>query len=176
MTQTAYGFSDQRAYIYSINQLQATMENELETLLGLGIGFGILFFVFFALFMLPTIFYLLTLHRTFDEISEENRLMPSAQVWLTLIPLFGTIWQFIIIGKMADSLQKEFAMRGLECKEVRPGFNVGLAYCILSVTAFIPILGWIGSFAGLVCWIVYWVNINDYKNQLIRNPRDKVIS
>jgi hypothetical protein len=143
-----------------------------EALLGLGIG--MIFLVVFAIALLPQIFYLLTLHRTFEQVSVENRLMPSGQVWLTLIPIFGTIWQFIIVQRMADSLQKEFALRGVKTKEVRPGYNIGLAYCILSVSAIIPFAGVLASFAGLVCWIIYWINIADYKNLLIRNPLIKV--
>lgn len=152
------------------------MNNDFENLLGLGLGFGMLFMVLIAIGLLPTIFYLLTLHRTFDEISIENRLMPSAQVWLTLIPIFGSIWQFVIVTKMADSLQKEFALRGIEAKETRPGFSLGIAYCILALSGFIPFLGPLAAFGGLICWIIYWVTIYDYKNLLIRNPLDKAAS
>ena len=144
-----------------------------EALLGLGIG--MVFILVFAIALLPTIFFLLTLHRTFDEVSLENRLMPSGQVWLALIPVFGTIWQFIIVQKMADSLRKEFALRSIDCKEARPGNSIGMAYCILSVCGFIPFLGFFTALGALICWIIYWVNINDYRNQLLRNPLTKVV-
>lgn len=142
--------------------------------LGLGIGMIVLFI--FAIALLPTIFFLLTLHRTFDEISLKNRLMPSAQVWLTLIPIFGTIWQFIIVAKMADSLQKEFELRGLESKEARPGYSIGMAYCILTVCSVIPFVNILTGLGVLITWIIYWVNIADYKNTLVRNPLTEVIS
>lgn len=145
-----------------------------DALLGLGIGMIVL--VIFAIALLPTIFFLLTLHRTFDEVSLENRLMPSAQVWLALIPVFGTIWQFIIVQKMADSLQKEFALRGLECKEARPGYSIGMAYCILTVCSIIPFVNFLTGFGVLITWIIYWVNIAEYKNTLVRNPLTKVIT
>lgn len=139
-----------------------------EALLGLGIGMIVL--IIFAIALLPTIFFLLTLHRTLEEVSIENRLMPAGQVWLAIIPIFGWIWMFIIVSRMADSLQKEFALRGVETKEARPGYSVGLAYCILTICGFIPF----ATLAALICWIVYWVNIADFKNQLTRNPLIKV--
>jgi hypothetical protein len=139
-----------------------------EALLGLSIGMIIL--IVFAISLLPTIFFLLTLHRTFEEVSEENRLMPAGQVWLALIPLFGMIWKFIIVSRLADSLQSEFAKRGLESKEARPGYSIGMAYCILTVCGFIPF----ATLGALVCWIIYWVNIADYKNKLSSNPLIKV--
>ena len=139
-----------------------------EALLGLGIGMVIL--IIFAIALLPKIFFLLTLHRTLEEVSLENRLMPAGQVWLAIIPIFGWIWMFIIVSRIADSLQKEFAMRGVECNELRPGYSVGLAYCILTVIGFVPF----ASIAAFVCWIIYWVNIADFKNQLVRNPLIKV--
>ena len=139
-----------------------------EALLGLGIG--MIFLVVFAIALLPTIFFLLTLHRTLEEVSLENRLMPPGHVWLAIIPLFGWIWMFIVVQRIADSLQKEFALRGVECKEARPGYSIGMAYCILTVCGFIPF----ASLAALVCWIIYWVNIADYKNKLVSNPMIKV--
>lgn len=139
-----------------------------EALLGLGIGMIIL--IVFAIALLPTIFFLLTLHRTLEEVSLENRLMPAGQVWLAIIPIFGWIWMFIVVQRIADSLQKEFALRGVECKEARPGYSVGLAYCILTVVGFIPF----ASLGAIVCWIIYWVNISDYKHLLVRNPMIKV--
>ena len=145
-----------------------------DALLGLGIGMIVL--LIFAITLLPIIFFLLTLHRTFDEVSAENRLMPSGQVWLILIPLFGMIWQFIIVQKMADSLQKEFALRGVDCKEARPGYSIGMAYCILSVCSFIPFVNFLTGFGVLIKWIIYWVKIADYKNMLVRNPLTKIIS
>ena len=140
----------------------------------LGMGIVMIILIVFAIALLPTIFFLLTLHRTLDEVSMENRLMPSGQVWLALIPVFGTIWQFIIVQKIADSLQKEFAMRGVETKEPRPGYSIGMAYCILSVCTIIPFFGILASIGVLVTWIIYWVNIADYKNLLGRNPMIKV--
>jgi len=76
------------------------------------------------------------------------------------------IWMFIVVSRIADSLQKEFALRGIESKEARPGHSIGLAYCILTVCGFIPF----ASIGAFICWIIYWVNVADFKNQMVRNP------
>jgi hypothetical protein len=47
-----------------------------------------------------------------------------------------------------------------------PGKSIGLAYCILGVCGFIPIVGIITSIAALVCWILYWVKISNYSAEL----------
>jgi hypothetical protein len=71
-----------------------------------------------------------------------------------------------MINRIADSLKSEFTERGISTKEDRPGAQIGVTYCILSLCGAIPVLGVIASLAGLVCWIIYWVTISNYKNQL----------
>lgn len=131
------------------------------------IAFIPLLFFGFIISVIPLIFYLVTLQNTFNLISVENRKMQPGEVWLTLIPLFGIIWQFIIVNRMADSLKLEFASKGIKTEEERPGISMGLTYCILYCCSIIPFLGILTSIAGLIYWIIYWVKINEYKNRLI---------
>jgi hypothetical protein len=119
--------------------------------------------------IIPLTFYLLTLQRTLNAVSYENRKMQPRQVWLTFIPLFGLIWQFIIVNRIADSLKMEFALRNIEVDEERPGIRIGLAYCILFCCSLIPVLGYLTAIGGLVCWIIYWSKINDYRIKLKLN-------
>jgi len=116
--------------------------------------------------LIPFIFYLLTLQNTLYAISSENRKMQPGQVWLSLIPLFGLVWQFIIVNHMADSLKAEFVSKNLKVDEYRPGIGIGLAYCILFCCSLIPFLGILAALGGFICWIIYWVKINEYKIKL----------
>ncbi|MCX6294778.1 MAG: hypothetical protein NTX97_01720 [Bacteroidetes bacterium] len=116
--------------------------------------------------LIPIIFYLLTLQKTLNEVSPENRQMPPGQVWLILIPLFGMVWAFIVVNRIADSLKAEFAKRNVPVDEDRPGYSIGLTYCILYCCSIIPILGGLAAIGGLVCWIIYWVKIAGYKTKL----------
>lgn len=123
-------------------------------------------FVVFGLCIIPLIVYLLTLQNTFNEIKIENRKMQPGQVWLTLIPIFGIVWQFIIVNNLADSLQLEFSQRNINVGEDRPGIGIGLAYCILFCCSIIPFLGILTGLAGFICWIIYWVKIANFKATL----------
>ena len=135
-----------------------------------GVGIFMFILIILGISLLPTIFFLLTLHRTFDEISPENRLMSSGEVWLTLIPFFGMIWIFFIVQRMADSLQKEFEKRNIQSNELRPSYNAGITYAIFQACTVIPILGFLASLGTLICWIIYWIRVNDCKILLQRNP------
>jgi hypothetical protein len=126
----------------------------------------ILILIALCLALLPTIFYLITLQNTLKEVSYENRKMQPSEVWLMLIPLFGLVWQFIIINRIADSLKSEFDKRNISVDEERPGYSIGLTYCILLCCGWIPVLGILASIGGLICWIIYWVKINGYKTKL----------
>ena len=138
--------------------------------LGLGSYELILILVILCISILPLIFYLLTLQNTLEKISVENRKMNPGEVWLSLIPVFGFIWQFFIVMKMADSLKAEFAKLNIPIIEDKPGYSIGLAYCILFCCGVIPFLGILSSIGGLVCWIIYWIKINDFKAMLLKNP------
>lgn len=119
-----------------------------------------------AIGLIPLIFYLLTLQKTLNEVSPQNQKLPPGQVWLILIPLFGLVWSFIVVNRIADSLKAEFAMRGIQVDEDRPGYNIGLTYCILYCCSIVPFLGGLAALGGIVCWIIYWVKIAGYKTQL----------
>ncbi len=130
------------------------------------IGPAELILIIVVIALLPQIFYLLTLQNTLAKVSLTNRTMEPGQVWLSLIPLFGLVWQFIIVTRMADSLRAEFNERGITVQEEKPGYSLGIAYCVLYCCTIIPILGGLASLGGLVVWIIYWVKINEYKNLL----------
>ncbi len=134
-----------------------------------GAGIMMIFFIAFGIAMIPFIFYLITLQNTFNEISFENRQLPAGQVWLLIIPLFGIVWHFIVVNRLADSLRAEFDNRNIQENEIKPGRSIGLAQCILNCCGIIPFFGILTSIASLVCWIIYWVKINNFKTMLQYN-------
>lgn len=116
--------------------------------------------------ILPLIFYLLTLQGVLQDCKPENRKMDPAMVWLTLIPIFGIVWQFIVVGNIADTLKPEFAQRNINVGEDRPGYSIGLAFCILICCSIIPFLGFLTGVGALVCWIIYWVKVAGFRSTL----------
>lgn len=126
--------------------------------------------VFILLMIFPVVFYLLTLQRTLQEISLENRRMPPEQVWLSLIPLFGIIWQYFIVSRLSDSLALELSKRNVYAEERRPAYTIGIAFCILISCVIIPYINVLALLGGLVCWVLFWLKVNDYRMLLRDNP------
>lgn len=116
------------------------------------------------------IFYLLTLSRTLGLCAPQNRTMEPGQVWLMLIPIFGIIWNFIMVNRIADTLANEFRMRNIPTNEQRPGYQVGITMAICGALGFIPYLGSIAGIVQLIMWIIYWVKMSGYKTQLEQTP------
>ena len=132
-----------------------------------GVG-GVVILLLLAAFIIPLIFYLITLQNTLHEVSPENRKMRPGQVWLCLIPLFGTVWNFFIVGYIADSLKLEFNKRNIKVED-RPGYSIGLTYSILGAVSYIPFIGGLAALGYLVLWIIYWIKINEFKLKLQQN-------
>ena len=124
------------------------------------------------IFLLPAIFFLLTLQKTLNAISPENRMMPPSNVWLMLIPLFNIVWQFIMVDKIAQSVTAECARLNIPAKEAKPTYNNGLAWNICNILSFIPL---IGGLASLVTFILYWVKVNEFKNLIIANQNNYLL-
>ncbi len=129
--------------------------------------FQVLFLLLFIILaFVPFIFFLITLQKTMNVISVENRKMPPSNVWLMLIPLFNIVWQFIMVSKISESVTEECIKLNIQTKESKPTYNSGLTWNICNLIAFIPI---IGGLAALVTFILYWVKVNEYKNLMIAN-------
>ncbi|MFT3946289.1 MAG: hypothetical protein QM763_04875 [Agriterribacter sp.] len=131
------------------------------------LGFSVLGVLLISL--IPAIFFLLTLQKTLNAISPESRCMQPAHVWLLLIPVFNIVWIFITVTRIADSIKNECAGLNIPTAESRPTYGIGLVMSILWLCGIIPVIGMIASLAGLICWIIYWVKVNDYKNIIISN-------
>jgi hypothetical protein len=141
--------------------------------------------------IIPAIFFMLTQQNTLKALKPGNRLMKPGLVWLQIIPLFGQVWQFFVVSRIARSIKKEIASRqddsilgfsdiaAVEERGKLPTFTIGITYCILicmSLTnGFFPHLSTgIGlifgfcSLTGMICWIIYWVQLAEYKRKLKR--------
>lgn len=110
--------------------------------------------------------YLLSLSKALGRCSQDNRTMEPGMVWLNLIPCFGTIWIFITVTRMSESLGNEFYARRMDERGNDYGKSLGITYNVLFLCGMIPYIGIIFSLAGLVCWIMYWVKIAGFSSQL----------
>lgn len=134
----------------------------------------IIFFAF-LLALVPFIFFFISQQRLLQAIRPENRLLPPANVWLQLIPLFGAVYQFIVIRKIADSITNELTDTDpdsiLSEKEIippNPTYRNGVIYCICFCFSILPIpfIKTAIAFVGLGFWIAYWTEISRYRQKI----------
>jgi hypothetical protein len=130
----------------------------------------VLLFVFSVFFLIPAIFYLLTLQNALNKCAPASRAMDPGMVWLLLIPVFNLIWNFFVVMNIAKSLASEYARRGIPSPEPLPGQPIGLAMSICACCCIIPVLGMLAGLANLVLWVVYWVKIAEYSRILDLPP------
>ncbi len=70
-------------------------------------GSAVIVLLLLVLLLIPTIFYFISLQKALEAVSEQNRLMPPGQVWLSLIPIFNFVWMFFVVNRIAGSFQLE---------------------------------------------------------------------
>ncbi len=136
--------------------------NEQEALVVAMTGFMSL--IFLLLGLVAAVLFLLTLFRTLGAVKPEHREMEPALVWLNLIPLVNLVWIFITVIKLGDSIVAEASERSLDMGD--GGKALGVAFAALSVSAIIPLIGILTGLAGFVVFIIYWIKIAGYGNEL----------
>jgi hypothetical protein len=140
--------------------------------------------VFLVVVLVLAIFYLLTLQKALSRVSPRNRLMEPGMVWLMLIPCVNIIWQFMIAVRVPDSLRNEFRERGLDDGSDY-GKGIALTQAILGLVGGVIgnglgnvqgmqqaglLVSSVMSLAGLVLFIMFWVKVANYSNQLASGP------
>jgi hypothetical protein len=135
-------------------------------------------FLFLALFLVPCILFLLTQQKTLNLIQPVNRSISPGEIFLQLIPLFGMVWQFFVVARIAKSIDRELAEQTFSFERTdsveyatnsRPTYAIGITYCILfcaSLIPFNPTVKLLFSLATITCWIIYWVQLAIYKSKL----------
>ncbi len=145
---------------------------------------------FLLAFVIVAILFVLAQQKTLQVINPENRDMSPGTVWFQLIPAFGLVWQFIVVIRIAHSISKEIASKigqsilentqsQIKETEESPTYTIGIAYCILTTigviinysnrnsSSYLALSGSFFCFAGMICWIIYWVRLVSTKNKLV---------
>jgi hypothetical protein len=116
--------------------------------------------------LIALVLFLLALQNALKKCAPASRTMEPGKVWLWLIPIFGLVWQFIVVINIAKSLGNEFARLEIRCPDPTPGQAIGVAMCVCNCFIFIPLLGGLAGIVGLVLWIAYWFRIVNYSRLL----------
>jgi tellurite resistance protein TehA-like permease len=131
----------------------------------------ILSVIFFVAGLLVMILWLLQMSKALDNVSQDFRNMNPPAVWLAFIPLFGLVWQFLVVNAVAYGLVKEFNSRGLITSEEKPGSGVGQTGCILICCSIIPVAGYGFGIIGLIFIVFHLLRIRQYVLELERSGR-----
>lgn len=113
------------------------------------------------------------LRNTLLKCAPESRTIAPGKLWLLLIPFFTLGWHFVVVPNMSKSISNELARRHVSNTHPEPGQFLGLATCILMAFALVGGFGLVLAFAGIICWIFYWVKIAEYSrffDAFIRTP------
>lgn len=124
--------------------------------------------------LVTVIIWLIVMNKAIDQVSHDIRKMEPGAVWLCMIPLFGMIWQFMVIGAVADGIAKELLVRNMFPREEKPGYAMGLTGCILICFCIIPYGGPAMGLIGLIFMIIHAVKISEYNRELERSGRWEV--
>ena len=138
------------------------MSDKESTLL---IIFGLFILAYIVIWYVVNIFYLRTLSKTLQRIDQSRRGMSPGMVWLNLIPLFNFGWHIYTVIQMSDGLAREFAARQINHNE-KPGYALGLTASILMITSIIPYIGGLLWLAGVICGIIYWVQVAGFSKKI----------
>ena len=126
-------------------------------------------FLLLGLFIVPAVFFVITLQNTLKAISPENMKMPFANVWLLCIPVFNFYWQFVVVNKIAQSIAVECNRLGIPVKETKPTYHLGLSWNICYLLFLIPLIKLWAGIVLTITWIIYWIKVNQYRKLIIKN-------
>lgn len=126
----------------------------------------VLMFIFGFFFLVPAIFYILTLQGALNRCSPVSRTMEPGMVWLLLVPFLNLIWNFFVVMGLARSLANEYARRGIPSPDPSPGQSIGIAMSVCNCCCIIPVLGVLAGLASVVLWVVYWAKVAEFSRML----------
>ncbi len=85
--------------------------------------------------------------------------MEPGQVWLNLIPIFGSVWMFFTVIRVAETLDNEYYERRWHRRREDYGKMLGIISCALLLAGV--------TVPCLICGIMYWVKIAGYSRELV---------
>lgn len=118
-------------------------------------------------YLLVGLVVLYLIHDALRRLPARLRRMSPGEVFLTLIPLFGLIWVFIVVDRVSRSFEDYFRERGI-LSEGDCGRSVGLGWAVTAACMVIPLVGGLAGFAALVLMIVYVVKLGRLKKLVTR--------
>lgn len=138
-------------------------------------GFGDLLDILWFIFLLggaaAMITWMVVMNKALDQVSHDFRRMEPGAVWLSLIPVFGFVWNFLVTNAVAEGIVKEFHARNIMPSEQKPGYSFGLTGSIMLCCCIIPYAGVVIAIIGLIMMVMHLVRISEYNRVLQQSGR-----
>ena len=119
----------QRGFQPGANPAPANPFND-PAVVALLIGASCLWLLVIATVLVVLVLVLVRSMQALAETSKRNRKMEPGMVWLSLVPLFGAVWLFLVVNRTADALDDEFDDRRL-WGDGASGKAQGVPYAVL---------------------------------------------
>jgi hypothetical protein len=110
--------------------------------------------------------------RAVRKCRESVRTIKPGLVWLGIIPVLGHFFMFWSLWKIAETLRKEFEIRGLAefmASRVNVTRNFGYAFLSTPFLMLVPKLWHLPEIITLIFLIVYWTKISGLSSMLDKN-------
>lgn len=117
-------------------------------------------------YTLVSVFWCISLQKALELSDPRLRKMQPANVWLSMIPVFGFAWQFIAVMAVAKTLRDEFTRRGVLTREPLPGQNSGITASVLFCLVIAPSFGLLLAVISNIPRLIHRAKIEAYVRQL----------
>jgi hypothetical protein len=129
--------------------------------------------------MVVIIFALLvnTIQTVFDRLSPDLRVLSAAQLWVTIIPVFGSFWIFYVVYQLAGALREEFRRRNVVEFETYPGLGTGWAFSFFAFTTELmltldaPVVTLLLAILSVILLVAYWMKVAEFRRKLDDHAR-----
>ena len=134
-------------------------------------------FISFIILLLITVLFLLSQYKALKTVSIENRKIGLNDIWFQLIPFFNIYWWFVVVNRLSASFAAEYDQLQVSHKELYPTRAAGIVTALFYFLALIPFdeLKSIATFAWLVCFVVYWVQVYKSGKLILANKEYELL-
>jgi hypothetical protein len=111
-------------------------------------------------------FFVVSLRRCLDNVSEKNRKISKGSLWLILIPFFSLYWTFVVVKRMRDSLKAEYEDLDRPCPYKDHAHGRGMVFAVGTLLCFVPGIRTAAGILTFIVFILYWVATVKIKEDL----------
>ncbi len=127
-----------------------------------------------GIFITFSVLWFRSMQRAMTACHPVSRSAEPETVWLNFIPLFGLVWQFVCVGRLSDSIAREYHRRGWHSDENRPALELGIVAGVVICVSFIirvfvpmhPGIGFFSTLAMILCMYLHTNRLNSFRERL----------